>query len=285
MTRFRAAYKETASVYLRNVCGNKTFLSYPGIAPDTFVYILDSKTLAGREPRDALDAHSRPLVVSFFQKVPGHAPDDGMIIVERCDKSFAGMSTKTLTCAELLLALGYNLEADPSRNLADTESVLEDAHDHVQRLVWQHAVYLGLGVDVHTYRLTDPVDAEDDFFESTAPDEHTKFVLARALERRHGWNRRALWNLRVPDLLAALTTDVCPPGCDLGGGDGRGGRGRRGGRGGRAGRRGRGRGPAVVAAPAAAPAAAAPAPGDGGGRGHRGGRGRGGGRRGGAGRG
>ena len=274
MTTLRAEYRATASVYLRNVCGDKVFISYPGVAPDTFVYILDNKTLAGREPRDALDAHSRPLVLSFFQKVPG--PMDDMIIVERCDKSFAGMSTKTLTCAELLMTLGYALPVDPARSAAGTEDMLEDAHDHVQRLLWRHELYIAPGVDVHTYVLPEPKDTEDVFFDSAAPADHTKFVLARALERTHGWNRKRLWNKKVAELRDAMATGVCPPGCDTGDDGAGGGGGRRGARGGGAapGRRGgRGRGPAVVAVPAAAP-------------GRRGGRGGGGGRRcrGGAGR-
>lgn len=200
---------------------------------------------------------------------------DDMIIVERCDKSFAGMSTKTMTCAELLLTLGYALPVDPARSAAGTEDMLEDAHDHVQRLLWRHELYIAPGVDVHTYVLSEPKDAEDAFFDSAPPADHTKFVLARALERTHGWNRRRLWNKKVPELRDALATGVCPPGCDAGD-DGAGGGGRRGARGGGAapGRRGgRGRGPAVVAVPPAAP-------------GRRGGRGGGGGRRcrGGAGR-
>ena len=56
----RTAYLDTVSVYIRSVFGEKAFFSFPGLSPDTFIYVLDSKTLAGREARDAADAQSRP---------------------------------------------------------------------------------------------------------------------------------------------------------------------------------------------------------------------------------
>ena len=69
LAAFRSAYQETASVYIRKVFDEKAFFSFPGLSPDTFLYVLDSKTLAGREPRDEADAQSRPLALCFFKKV------------------------------------------------------------------------------------------------------------------------------------------------------------------------------------------------------------------------
>ena len=82
LAAFRSAYQETSSVYIRKVFDEKAFFSFPGLSPDTFLYVLDSKTLAGREPRDEADAQSRPLVLCFFKKI---CEDEGEITVERLE--------------------------------------------------------------------------------------------------------------------------------------------------------------------------------------------------------
>ena len=107
--------QETSSVYIRKVFDEKAFFSFPGLSPDTFLYVLDSKTLAGREPRDEADAQSSSLVLCFFKKI---CEDEGEITVERLEKTFHGMTPRTLTCAEILLTLGYHLPVEPARSAA-----------------------------------------------------------------------------------------------------------------------------------------------------------------------
>ena len=72
---------------------------------------------------DAQDAQSRPLVLSFFEQV---SPEHEDLVVQRVDKTFQGMSTNTLTVAELLLHRGYVLPPDPERSAVATEQILED---------------------------------------------------------------------------------------------------------------------------------------------------------------
>ena len=60
--------------------------------------------LGGRETRHRTDAQTRPLVVCFFTKALGVA---GELLVERIDKSFAGMTTRVVTPTELALCLGF----------------------------------------------------------------------------------------------------------------------------------------------------------------------------------
>ena len=219
------------------------------------MFVVENKTLAGREPRDALDAQSRPLVVAFFEKVAEDALS-GEVTVERSDKTMGGMSTTTLTCAELLVTLGFAIAPDPARSVADLELQLEAEYDRLVRMRWTHERLCGVGVDVHTYILKDGEDAETAYWNDGAPDEHKTFTIARYLERTHGWDRRRLWNRTLAVLLAALASGICPDGGapgrgrGAGPGKGKGGRGRGGGaRGGRGrgargpGKGGRGRGP------------------------------------------
>ncbi len=104
IVHFRNSYAETGSVYLRDTFLPRAFHQVPGVNPDIFIYVLENKTLPGREPRDREDAQSRPLVACFFERCPG-AEDE--LIVRRVDRASTGMSPKTVTPAELLLDLGY----------------------------------------------------------------------------------------------------------------------------------------------------------------------------------
>ena len=196
-------------MYLRETFFPKSFYHIPGIAPDTYIYVLDNRTLAGREPRDALDAQSKPLVLAFFERVSALHEE---LIVERVDKTFNGMTTKTLTVAELMLHLGYNLPPDPERSVSAAEQIIEDMCFNVQRF-HVAAEILDNADEIHTYKLTDPYDAEDVFFDNKRPHEHTKIALSRHLEREHGWRRARLWALNQGPLLAARASGDCPPGC------------------------------------------------------------------------
>ena len=159
LVHFRAQYEETCHVYLRGTFSAKSFSHFLGIDPRIFVYVLENKTLAGREPRDAQDAQSRPLVLTFFEQV---SPQHEDLVVQRVDKTFHGMTANTLTVAELLLHLGYVLPPDPERSAAATEQILEDICFNLQ---WNHyqAKVVDGAPDIHTYALTEPKDAEDVF--------------------------------------------------------------------------------------------------------------------------
>ena len=70
---------------------------------DTYVFVLENKTLAGREFRDGNDAQARPLVVCFFR--PDHDAVD-QLVVTRMDRGSSGMKAMNVTPAELALRLG-----------------------------------------------------------------------------------------------------------------------------------------------------------------------------------
>ena len=281
----RSEFEDSGTVYLRNTFAPRHFYHAPTLgAGRTWVFVLENKVLAGRERRAADDAHARPLVVCFFQQIAS-APDE--LVVGRIDHGFAGMKTMELTPAELALHLGYVLPADTGRSAAQIESLVEASWFNIPRLRYAHEHILG-APDVHTYKLTEPDDAEDAFWSDQPLDEHTKYAISRRLERQHGWGRARLWGCRWTHLRAAHAQGVPPwdptfvvpppppaPGAP-GGGLGRGGgRGRGKGRGGvapAAPARGRGRG-RVAPGALAAPGARGRGPAGGGGRGR--GRGRG----------
>ena len=93
----------TWSVYLRDTFEARAFYRFETLAADLFFFILDSKTLAGREQRGPDDAQARPMVLTFFETMDS---DPGTVVVRRVDRGEPAMATKVMTCAELLLAAG-----------------------------------------------------------------------------------------------------------------------------------------------------------------------------------
>ena len=194
------------------------------------------------------------VVVCFFKKVAG---DVGDVVVQRMDDSFPGMTTLVLTPTELALRLGYSLETDAGRTPQEVEALVENAWLTIPRLCYRHEHVLEEG-DLHTYNAFAPAHAEDAFWESVPPGEHTKYACARHLERKHGWDRKRLRGCSWKQLQQALESNIPPwdgaapvePVPAGGGGRGRGrgraaGRGRGGAAGVAAGRAGRGRGRAA----------------------------------------
>ena len=59
-------------------------------------------------------------------------------------------------------------------------------------MCYRHDHVLG-ECDLHTYNAFAPAPVEDAFWESVAAGEHTKYAIARHLERKHGWDRERLW--------------------------------------------------------------------------------------------
>ena len=136
------------------------------------------------------------------------------------------MKPTLMTIAELLLHLGYRLPDDPERTAAQAEHALTDAMFTFTHLRFAHELVPG-APDPVTYKLIELGNAEDVYWEATPLAEKTLIAIVRELERRYGWDRRALFarNLSKPVLLGALDTGVLDPA------RGRGGRGRGRGRG------------------------------------------------------
>ena len=202
----RSDIASSGSVYLRNTFAPNHF--YHALLGDaaTWVFVLENKTLAGREPRHATDAQTRPLVVCFFKQLDSAADE---LVVGRMDTSMGGMKAMDLTPAELALHLGYVLPMDATRSARETETLVEGAWLAIPRWRYTHEVLVG-APDAHTYRLTDSVHAEDAFWADMEVQHHTKYAIARHLERLHGWDRARLWHRRLPLLQAALAQGLPP---------------------------------------------------------------------------
>ena len=209
LVSFRTSYQTSFSVYLRDTLQSQAFIQVPGVSPDLWVYVLDTKTLAGREPRDALDAQARPLVVSFFERDP--SADALSLVVRRVNREADGLQTKAITVAELLVHLGYPAPPDPNMNASDKELILEKAFLELQTLVFDSHVVTDHG-SIHVYQLDNPRDSEDAFMDSMPLAEHTKFALARLLERRHGWDKLTTWKKTKPQILALEAAPGAAPG-------------------------------------------------------------------------
>ena len=101
----------------------------------------------------------------------------------------------------------------PEQSAAAKEQVLEDAFNNLEHNQYQHAIVPGLP-DTWTFQLLDKQNAEDIFWAKTPLEEHSKYSIARYLERQHAWYRKSLWQKTVTELRQAVTTGICPPGCN-----------------------------------------------------------------------
>ena len=203
----RSDFDETSSVYLRNTFVPRFFYHAPALGDGgTWIFVLENKVLAGREARHATDAQTRPMVICFFEKAPGAADE---LVVSRTDKEFAGMATKVITPAELALHLGFVPPLDAGRSALETESLVERAWLGIPRTRYTHR-HLVEADDLHTYLLTDPVDAEEAFWTGVPLGEHTKYAISRRLEIEHGWDRARLWRCTLAQLRTAFTHGVAP---------------------------------------------------------------------------
>ena len=87
--------------------------------------------------------------------------------------------------------------------------LVEDAWLTIPRWRYTHELVVG-APDPHTYRLSHQLNAEDAFWADMELQEHTKYSIARHLERLHGWDRARLWNRRLNLLHAAVAQDLAP---------------------------------------------------------------------------
>ena len=239
--------------YIKSVL-KKGFMYIISCSPSVILYISENKTLAGKEDRTyEKEALGRKLVVSFFEKKEG--------LVHRVDKSTMGLKQHLLSCAEILQQIGgVVLPADPERTAAATEMLLEAHYQNLEITRYEPHVEPGAG-QVHVYSLGDESPAEEALALELAPDQRTKMVLVRCLQRNDllgdEETLQTSWQLPLADLQARAAPLLPVPAAPAAPAIAARGRGR-----------GRGRGAAPAAAAPAAPAAR-------GGRGGRRGRGRG----------
>ena len=145
-------------------------------APETFIFVAENKTLAGREDRVSEgEASGRKLVVTFFEL-------DATGLAVRVHRADSIMRTQLLNIAELLLALGVAVPPDPDRSAADTELLLEQQYQHLN--ITRYTCNVDADApEVHVYRLSDEQDAEEAFLHEATPGARTQIMLARLLQR------------------------------------------------------------------------------------------------------
>ena len=117
---------------------------------DTYVFVQENQTLAGREFRDGNDAQARPLVVCFFQR-DTDAVDQ--VVVTRMDIGGSGMKAMDVTPAELALRLGFVMHLIADRSALNIERVVEIALLRMSRMSFAYEHWTGV-TNVHTYTLT-----------------------------------------------------------------------------------------------------------------------------------
>ena len=177
--------------------------------------------------------------------------------MHRVDREGCTLRPQLLNIAEILQILGFALPPDPDRTCATTELLLEGHYQNLN-IVRFTCTLDTEAPEVHTYNLSEEVDAEEAMVLELTPDSRTKMMLVRCLQREgalaeeetleRAWaSSLATLKARTGPLLP-VPAAAPPPAGGRGRGRGRdGGPGRGGGgapHGGRGGRgRGRGRGP------------------------------------------
>lgn len=178
------------------------FYSFPDLSPHLFLYVVENKSLAGREARAADEATGRSLVVTWFETDLDASTGD---VIKRADRTSQAMRLSTLSIAEILaIAGGAPPTADsPSK---EQELVLEARYAAEERHVWV-AEHLWQHEDCWVFRVHTPEPAEASFLADTPPDKLSKMALARLLELKDGHDRRRAWTMTIAALLAALAGD------------------------------------------------------------------------------
>lgn len=201
-------YLATWRNYLRNLVRPGFFYFFETKRSIVF-YVSENKTLAGREGRGEDEAVGRPLVVTFFEKVP-----DTESLFRRVDRTGDLMRPTLLTVAELLNTCGVWLPNDPERSSKDTEALLEDLF-LAQGPRRMRGTLETEAPGILCYTLTDEVDAEEAYLTETLAQDLTKVALARCLEIHLEEPRRQNFNLSWAALWerakAFLPEPLAPP--------------------------------------------------------------------------
>ena len=189
------------SNYVRWTFVKGRFFSFPNLKPNLFLYVVDNKSLAGREPRERDDASGRALAVAWYETHFELGPD----VVRRVDRTSEAMTLSMCSIAEILIVAGC---VPPPADLAsrDRELHLEDRYAEEERLVWKHE-HLWQEADPWVFRLRNGDPAEMEYLVESPADKLAKMALARLLELTKGADRRRAYGLTVAALLAALVAD------------------------------------------------------------------------------
>ena len=185
--------------YMKVVFKKDFLYKIPGSS--SILYIMESKTLAGKEARNYEgEAIGRKLVVVFYRAREG--PEG---IVERVEDSSLAMRPQLLTLAEILIALGFTLPPDPERTSAETELNLEARYLDLDVQRFMPSPVAMLLMDPHLFVCENEENAETALAFELDPKERTKMVLARLLQRQGmlavGESLEAAWSLTKDELL------------------------------------------------------------------------------------
>ena len=226
--------------YLKTLLRPTFFYAFEA-KPDILFYILENKTLAGREERieeGHQEAPGRKVTLCFFEKAAelhGH--------VRHTDRSSSAMTPSLLTLAEVLHTVGLGPPLDTEKSAAEQEILAEAQYDTLPLTRFDGEETEGM--ERHLFLLDDGSNAEEAYLHDTER-ALTKMTLARCLQRNGalgaGESLNSAWNLTLTTLqarAAAWLPVVAPPAAR--GGRGGAARGAGGARGGRRGGRGRGR--------------------------------------------
>ena len=171
------------SNYVRATFRPKKFYCFPGLrneADRVYLYVLEHKSLAGREAIPEDDAKARPLEVCFFTKSTDASP--GELLVRRADSSTSSLVTHTYSPTEILVAAGLHVPSLPGQSPAEWEAIVEEHYRTTGRLVFEHEIVPDAPAP-YMYPLSEPMDCEESYMAHAPLDQLTRMALARALER------------------------------------------------------------------------------------------------------
>ena len=195
--------------YIRSVF-QKGFMYRLSCKPSVILYVAENKTLAGKEDRKyGGEALGRKMAIVFFEDLIGSD------LVRRVDRETSGMKQVLLSVAELLQTVGgVAVPADPGSPASQTEILLERLYEGLRVQRFSGITEPGAH-EPHVFQLDGEVGAEQALAQETPVANHTKMLLARALQRNNEFapdeTLQSAWGESLASLKARAAPLFAPP--------------------------------------------------------------------------
>ena len=221
----KLGFDYSVGVFLRNLMQPLRVFSFSAGVPGRYFFVYENKSFMGREKRKEGEALSRELSISFLAEL---IPDSTPTIVVPVSSGVSGAPLlMPYTVSQIMKASGIYLDLPPGTE-REAELAYEAVFFESRCMVYTTTRTALEGDNRWAFEISDAIDVEQHYFDTTPPSDITALSLARLVSQRDSTSWKTVFGYTRYELATALANDV-PPGPGHAKGRGRG--------------RGRGRGP------------------------------------------